>query len=234
MPIRRRSLGTWRRLTRARFCPSSWTSPPVASSSRMSSLMSVDLPAPEGPTRKTKSPFGDGQVHVVECHLAVGVAHRHVPELHERSIDDGARAEGAKQARPDRGLRGRGRSPARGARTAGRLPCVPGRSPGGSAAPGRVPCVPGRVGGRCGATVTASLRWSPALDGIADDGVDSVPRALQWEPRRVLRLPRRVTRPAVIDQREAATRILAGGRMAQAQPRVRRSARSNLREVPNS
>ncbi len=58
IPILRRILGTWRRGSRARSCPSSTTSPRVATSSRMSSLMSVDLPAPDGPTRNTKSPSG--------------------------------------------------------------------------------------------------------------------------------------------------------------------------------
>ena len=58
MPILRRILGTWRRGSRARSWPSSTTSPRVATSSRMSSLMSVDLPAPDGPTRNTKSPSG--------------------------------------------------------------------------------------------------------------------------------------------------------------------------------
>ena len=58
MPILRRIFGTWRRGSRARSWPSRTTSPWVASSSRMSSLMSVDLPAPDGPTRKTKSPSG--------------------------------------------------------------------------------------------------------------------------------------------------------------------------------
>ncbi len=56
MPIVRRSSGTFRRGTRARSRPSTTTSPLVGSSSRIRSLRSVDLPAPDGPTRKTNSP----------------------------------------------------------------------------------------------------------------------------------------------------------------------------------
>src|SRR5215203_932282 len=58
MPILRRILGTARRDSRARSWPSSTTSPRVAISSRISSLISVDFPAPDGPTRNTKSPSG--------------------------------------------------------------------------------------------------------------------------------------------------------------------------------
>ena len=58
VPILRRTRGTIRRLIRARSSPSTTTTPLVATSSRISSRMSVDLPAPDGPTRKTKSPSG--------------------------------------------------------------------------------------------------------------------------------------------------------------------------------
>ena len=58
IPILRRTFGTWRRLSRARSSPSTTTMPLVASSSRISSFVSVDFPAPDGPTRNTKSPSG--------------------------------------------------------------------------------------------------------------------------------------------------------------------------------
>src|SRR6266542_3053878 len=56
--ILRRRWGTSRRRRRARSCPSTKTRPLVGSSSRVSRRMNVLLPAPLGPTRKTKSRSG--------------------------------------------------------------------------------------------------------------------------------------------------------------------------------
>jgi hypothetical protein len=53
-----RTFGTAAADSCARFWPSRTTWPCVAISSRIRSLISVDLPAPDGPTRKTKSPSG--------------------------------------------------------------------------------------------------------------------------------------------------------------------------------
>ena len=94
IPILRRIFGTWRRGSRARSWPSSTTSPRVAISSRMSSLMSVDLPAPDGPTRNTKSPFGDDEVDVAQRDLAVRVLLRDVVQHEDRAL----------RRRPDRGV----------------------------------------------------------------------------------------------------------------------------------
>src|SRR3972149_1980725 len=56
IPILRRRPGTWLRGRRARSWPATTTRPAVASCSRMRRRMKVLLPAPDGPTRKTKSP----------------------------------------------------------------------------------------------------------------------------------------------------------------------------------
>ncbi len=73
MPIWRRSCGISPRLMVPRSWPATSSVPVVASSSHTSSLMSVLLPAPEGPTRNTKSPSGHDQVDVLHGVLAVGV-----------------------------------------------------------------------------------------------------------------------------------------------------------------
>ena len=106
IPILRRIRGTWRRGRRARSWPSSTTSPRVATSSRMSSLISVDLPAPDGPTRNTKSPSGIDQVDVAQGQLAVRVALRHVVEDEHGAFRDW----------PGRALRPRTRAPNRAGR----------------------------------------------------------------------------------------------------------------------
>src|SRR5438094_562260 len=54
-PILRRSFGTRPRASRATSSPSTTTRPLLGSSSRMRRRMSVDFPAPDEPTRKTKS-----------------------------------------------------------------------------------------------------------------------------------------------------------------------------------
>ena len=74
MPILRRTCGTFRRGSRARSSPSSDDLPCVASSSRMSSFMSVDLPAPDGADEEHEVALGHDQVHVLEGDLAVRIA----------------------------------------------------------------------------------------------------------------------------------------------------------------
>ena len=56
-PTSRRRCGICERRSFPTSLPSTVTRPVVGSSSRMRSLMSVDLPAPEDPTRKAKSPW---------------------------------------------------------------------------------------------------------------------------------------------------------------------------------
>ena len=46
----------------------------------MSSLISVDLPAPDGPDEEDEVTLGDDQVDVAQGELAVGVRLRHVVE----------------------------------------------------------------------------------------------------------------------------------------------------------
>ena len=53
----RRSIGTFEFLRRPSSRPPTMIRPDVGSSSFRRSRMMVDLPEPEGPTRKTNSPF---------------------------------------------------------------------------------------------------------------------------------------------------------------------------------
>ena len=71
---------------RARSWPSSTTSPRVAISSRMSSLMSVDLPAPGRADEEHEVAFGDDQVDVAQRDLAVRVLLRDVVQDEDRAI----------------------------------------------------------------------------------------------------------------------------------------------------
>src|SRR5487761_1153620 len=56
-PIRRRSSGIRQVVSRARSLPATWILPSVGRSSLSTSRRNVDLPEPEGPTRKMNSPF---------------------------------------------------------------------------------------------------------------------------------------------------------------------------------
>ena len=60
--------------------------PLVASSSRMSSFVSVDLPAPDGPDEEHEVALGDDELDVLERLLAVRVAHRDVVEDDDRLV----------------------------------------------------------------------------------------------------------------------------------------------------
>ena len=88
MPICRRRRGTSRALDGVEVEAGDrdrrrWS----ASSSRTSSLMSVLLPAPDGPTRNTKSPSGTIEVDVLEGVLAVGVDLASRREARSRSAE---------------------------------------------------------------------------------------------------------------------------------------------------
>src|SRR5215469_18214668 len=56
-PIRRRSSGTRQLVSRARSLPATWILPSVGRSSLRINRKNVDLPEPDGPTRKMNSPF---------------------------------------------------------------------------------------------------------------------------------------------------------------------------------
>ncbi len=56
-PMFRRSIGTFERRSRPRSRPPTMIRPEVGSSSFRSSRTIVDFPEPDGPTRKTNSPF---------------------------------------------------------------------------------------------------------------------------------------------------------------------------------
>ena len=64
IPILRRTFGTLRRGSFARSWPSRTTSPWVAISSRIRSLISVDLPAPDRPDEEDEVALGDDEVDV--------------------------------------------------------------------------------------------------------------------------------------------------------------------------
>src|SRR5215469_9109466 len=55
--MRRRSWGTFQFVSRARSLPATWILPVVGRSSLRTSRRNVDLPDPDGPTKKTNSPF---------------------------------------------------------------------------------------------------------------------------------------------------------------------------------
>src|ERR1700722_5064685 len=55
--MRRRRWGTFQFVSRARSLPATWIRPEVGRSSFRTSRRKVDLPEPDGPTRKTNSPF---------------------------------------------------------------------------------------------------------------------------------------------------------------------------------
>src|SRR5215472_2201347 len=61
-PIRRRSSGTRQLVSRARSLPATWILPSVGRSSRRINRRNVDLPEPDGPTRKTNSPFSTSRL----------------------------------------------------------------------------------------------------------------------------------------------------------------------------
>src|SRR6266567_2523505 len=56
-PILRRRCGTFQLVSRARSLPATWIRPSVGRSSLSTRRKKVDLPDPDGPTRKTNSPF---------------------------------------------------------------------------------------------------------------------------------------------------------------------------------
>src|ERR1700722_4001400 len=55
--MRRRRWGTFQFVSRARSLPATWMRPDVGRSSFRTSRRNVDLPEPDGPTRKTNSLF---------------------------------------------------------------------------------------------------------------------------------------------------------------------------------
>ena len=73
----------------SRSRPATRTWPWVGSCSRMRSRMNVLLPAPDGPTRNTKSPRRDRDVDVAERDLAVGVGHADVDHADDRCVGFG-------------------------------------------------------------------------------------------------------------------------------------------------
>src|SRR5580693_2265704 len=60
--MRRRRCGTFQLVRRARSLPATWIRPSVGRSSFSTSRRKVDLPDPDGPTRKTNSPFSTSRV----------------------------------------------------------------------------------------------------------------------------------------------------------------------------
>src|SRR5499427_1887992 len=60
--MRRRRYGTFQLVSLARSFPATWIRPSVGRSSRRISRRKVDLPEPDGPTRKTNSPFSTSRV----------------------------------------------------------------------------------------------------------------------------------------------------------------------------
>src|SRR5215467_6423183 len=60
--MRRRRYGTFQLVSLARSFPATWIRPSVGRSSRRISRRKVDLPEPDGPTRKTNSPFSTSRL----------------------------------------------------------------------------------------------------------------------------------------------------------------------------
>src|SRR5215471_15675333 len=60
--MRRRRYGTFQLLSLARSFPATWIRPSDGRSSLRISRRKVDLPEPDGPTRKTNSPFSTSRV----------------------------------------------------------------------------------------------------------------------------------------------------------------------------
>src|SRR6202044_1420821 len=60
--ILRRRWGTFQLVSRARSRPATWIRPSLGRSSFSTSRRNVDLPDPDGPTRKTNSPFSTSRV----------------------------------------------------------------------------------------------------------------------------------------------------------------------------
>src|SRR5215468_1310271 len=60
--MRRRRWGTFQLFSLARSFPATWIRPSVGRSSRRISRRKVDLPEPDGPTRKTNSPFSTSRL----------------------------------------------------------------------------------------------------------------------------------------------------------------------------
>src|SRR5215468_10604215 len=60
--MRRRRWGTFQLFSLARSFPATWIRPSDGRSSRRISRRKVDLPEPDGPTRKTNSPFSTSRL----------------------------------------------------------------------------------------------------------------------------------------------------------------------------
>src|SRR5207344_3635912 len=60
--MRRLRYGTFQLVSRARSRPATWIRPSVGRSSLSTSRRNVDFPEPDGPTRKTNSPFSTSRL----------------------------------------------------------------------------------------------------------------------------------------------------------------------------